>query len=79
MALRIVVCVKIALDISQIKIDPSTQTPVLSGVLLKVSDFDKNAAAEAVRIQEALGGEVFSVTVGQLESKVIREILAMGS
>lgn len=79
MALRIVVCVKIALDISQIKIDPSTQTPVLSGVLLKVSDFDKNAVEEAVRIKEALGGEVFSVTVGQLESKVIREILAMGS
>ena len=78
MAMRIVVCVKIAPDVSQIKIDPSTQTPVLSGVPLKVSDFDKNAVEEAVRIKEALGGEVFSVTVGQLESKVVREILAMG-
>ncbi len=76
--MRIVVCAKVALDVSQIKVDASTQTPVLSGAPLKVSDFDKNAIEEAIRIREALGGEVFSVTVGRPESKAIREILAMG-
>jgi electron transfer flavoprotein beta subunit len=45
-----------------------------------MSDFDKNALEEAVKLKEKLGGEVVVVTVGAMDAKLIlREALAMGA
>jgi electron transfer flavoprotein beta subunit len=46
----------------------------------KISDFDKNALEEAVRLKEQLGGEIVTLTVGSEDPKTsIREALAMGA
>jgi len=46
----------------------------------KISDFDKNALEEAVRLKERIGGEVVTVTASVEDVKtLIREALAMGA
>lgn len=76
---KVIVCVKQALDVAEIKIDREKGVPITAGVPLKTSDFDKNAVEEAVRLKEKLGGEVVIVTVGSKEAtSTIKEALAMG-
>lgn len=77
---NIIVCLKQSLDVSEIKIDKSTQKPILKGVSLKVSDFDKNAIEEAVRIKEKHGGKVTLVTLaGGMGTKALKEGLSIGA
>ena len=77
---RIIVCLKQAIDVSQLKAEPSTRRLVTAGVSRKISDFDKNALEEAVRLKEKLGGEVITVTASGEDAKTsIREALAMGA
>ncbi len=77
---RILVCVKQAIDVSQLKVDSATRRLILSDAPKKISDFDKNALEEAIRIKEKLGGEVLTVTVGPEDAKTtLREALAMGA
>ncbi len=77
---KVIVCLKQAIDVSQLKADPSTRRLVTAGVPRKISDFDKNALEEAVRLKEKLGGEVLTVTVSAEDAKTsIREALAMGA
>ncbi|MGB9135005.1 MAG: electron transfer flavoprotein subunit beta/FixA family protein [Candidatus Bathyarchaeia archaeon] len=77
---RILVCIKQAVDVSQLKADPATRRVVTAGVARKISDFDKNALEEAVRLKEKLGGEVVTITVSVEDAKTsIREALAMGA
>jgi len=77
---RILVCVKQALDVSQLKVDSATRRLILVDAPKKISDFDKNALEEAIRIKEKLGGEVLTVTVGPEDAKTtLREALAMGT
>jgi len=77
---RIFVCAKQALDVTELKIDSATRRPIIAGVPRKISDFDKNAIEEAVRLKEKIGGEVTIITVGLEEAKTtLREALAMGA
>ncbi|MCZ2856060.1 MAG: electron transfer flavoprotein subunit beta/FixA family protein [Candidatus Bathyarchaeota archaeon] len=77
---RIFVCVKQAVDVSQLKVDSATRRVITLDAPKKISDFDKNALEEAIRVKEKLGGEVFSVTVGPEDAKTtLREALAMGA
>ena len=77
---RIIVCLKQSVDVSQLKADPSTGRLVTAGVSRKISDFDKNALEEAIRIKEKNGWELATVTVNFEEVKAsIREALAMGA
>ena len=78
---RILVCVKQAVDVSQLKVDSATRRLITVDAPKKISDFDKNALEEAIRIREKLeGGEVFTVTVGPQDAKTtLREALAMGA
>jgi len=78
---RILVCLKQAVDVSQLKVDPATRRLVTVGAAKKISDFDKNALEEAIRIKEKLGGvEVFTLTVSPEDAKpVLREALAIGA
>ncbi|MFQ6081333.1 MAG: electron transfer flavoprotein subunit beta/FixA family protein [Candidatus Bathyarchaeia archaeon] len=77
---KILVCVKQALDVAELKIDSATRRPITVGVPRKISDFDKNALEEAVRLKEKVGGEVMVITVGPEEARMaLREALAMGA
>jgi electron transfer flavoprotein beta subunit len=75
------VCLKQAVDVSQLKVDPASRQLITAGAPKKISDFDKNALEEAVRIREKLGGvEIFTVTISAEDAKpVLREALAMGA
>jgi electron transfer flavoprotein beta subunit len=71
---------KQAVDVSQLKVDPATRQLVTVGAPKKMSDFDKNALEEAIRIKEKLGGEIITLTVSSEDAKaVLREGLALGA
>ncbi len=75
------VLVKMAPDVSQLKIDPATQAPKMDGLPWKVSDFDKHAVEAAVKLKEA--GQVDAVIAytynpGPTGGNLIKEPLAMG-
>ncbi len=77
---KILVCVKQAIDVSQIKIDTATRRLIAVDAPKKISDFDKNALEEAIRVKEKLGGEIITLTVGPEDAKTtVREALAMGA
>ncbi|MDH7564529.1 MAG: electron transfer flavoprotein subunit beta/FixA family protein [Candidatus Bathyarchaeota archaeon] len=78
---RIIVCLKQAVDVAQLKVDAATRQLVTASAPRKMSDFDKNALEEAVRLKEKLGDtEVFTVTVCSEDAKsVLREALAIGA
>ena len=78
---RIAVLVKMAPDVTQLKIDPATQSPRMDGLPWKVSDFDKNAIEAAVRLREK--GQATKVTCytfngGPNALNLVKEPLAMG-
>jgi len=78
---RIIVCLKQAIDVTQLKVDPSTRQLITASAPKKISDFDKNALEEAVRVKEKLGdAEICTVTVASEDAKtVLREALAIGA
>jgi electron transfer flavoprotein beta subunit len=78
---RIIVCLKQAVDVTQLKVDPATRQLITASAPRKMSDFDKNALEEAVRLKEKNAGvEVVTVTVASEEAKtVLREALSMGA
>ncbi len=77
---NILVCMKHVLDVAQIKTDTDTNEPILTGVPRKMSDFDKNALEEAVKIKESLGGTIKTITMGDPAQAMtnVREALAVG-
>lgn len=78
--LRIIVCVKQALDVTQIKADPATRQLITVDAKRKISDFDKNAIEAALQIKEKQEAEVTALTVSAEDAKMIlREALAMGA
>jgi len=79
MSMNIIVCAKQIIDISEMKVDPNTNKPILEGVPKKVNDIDKNAVEEAIKIRDENGGKITSITVGDPDAKErIKELLAMG-
>ena len=77
--MRVAVCVKHAVDETELKID-SGGKPLLSGAVSRMSSFDKNAVEEGLRLKAAHQGEVVIFTVGPADSKkTVKEALAMGA
>lgn len=75
-----IVCIKYAIDVNQLRLDPASKAPMIRGAARRISDIDKNAIEEAVRIKEKHGGEVVVLTVGPSEAReALREALAMGA
>lgn len=77
---KVVTLVKQTPDVEAIRIDPKTGAPDLSGVGVKVSDYDKHAVEAAVQLKEKhAGSRVVAVSLGgpRLEESV-KEVLAMG-
>lgn len=78
--MNIIVCAKQVVDVSEMKIDSATKKPILQGVPQKISDIDKNAMEEAIKIKEKHGGKITVVTIGPANAKErIKELLAMGA
>jgi electron transfer flavoprotein beta subunit len=78
---RIIVCLKQAIDVSQLKVDPPSRQLITAAAPKKISDFDKNALEEAVRIKEKVGNaDLCTLTMTSEDAKtVLREALAMGA
>jgi electron transfer flavoprotein alpha/beta subunit len=77
---RIVVLLKDIVDLNEMKIDPSTRKPSLDGVKRRISDLDKRALEAAIRLKEAYGGEIATLSVGGAKTRtVMLEALAMGA
>lgn len=76
----IIVCMKQVVDVTQIRVDAATRRLITADAPRKISDFDKNALEEAVRVKERIGGEVIALTVSAEDAKTsLREALAMGA
>src|SRR5512141_790788 len=77
---RIVVLVKDIPDLSEVKIDSSTRSPIVDVVRRRLNDLDKRALEAAIKMKEAAGMEVVTVSVGDERTKTcILEALAMGA
>jgi electron transfer flavoprotein beta subunit len=77
---RIVVLVKDIPDLNEVKIDASTRSPIVEGAKRRLNDLDKRALEAAIRMKEAAGMEVVTVSVGDERTKTcILEALAMGA
>lgn len=76
----IIVCAKQVVDVAEIKIHPETKEPLVQGIPKKISDIDKNAMEEAIKIRDTHGGKITVLTAGASEAKEnIKELLAMGA
>jgi electron transfer flavoprotein beta subunit len=77
---EIAVLAKVTVDVQAVKIDAETKEPILKGVPMKISDFDRNAMEEALRIKAKLGGKVRVLTAGPPAAKdQMRQLIAMGA
>ncbi len=76
---EIIVCFKHVYDETELKVDRQNNKINFEGAKTKISDDDKNAIEEAVRLREKNGGSVTAVCLGQADSKKsVKEALAMG-
>ncbi|MFX0070237.1 MAG: electron transfer flavoprotein subunit beta/FixA family protein [Candidatus Hermodarchaeota archaeon] len=78
--MKIFVCIKQVPGISEVKIDPKTNTLVREGIPSIMNPHDKHAVELALTLKEQNGGEVIALSMGppQAES-VLREALSMGA
>ena len=77
---HIIVLVKQVLQTAELKVDRNTKTIATHGVPRVISETDKNAIEEAVRIKEKHGGKITAISLGPPEAKeALREALAMGA
>ncbi len=78
--MRIVVCVKQVYDPKSVKISRSREEYDLREAVKILNPADKYALEAALRLREALGGEVIALTVGDAAAEdVVREAIAFGA
>ena len=77
---RIIVLLKDIIDLTEMKIDPSTRQPRTEGIKKKISDLDKRALEAAIKLKENNGGEILALSVGGEKTRTaLLEALAMGA
>jgi electron transfer flavoprotein beta subunit len=77
---RIAVLLKDIPDLNELKIDASTRRPMVEAAKRRLNDLDKRALEAAIRMKEAGGAEVVTVSLGDEKTKTsILEALAMGA
>jgi electron transfer flavoprotein beta subunit len=80
MVTRIAVLVKDIPDLNEVKIDAATRRPQVEAAKRRLNDLDKRALEAAIRIKEAGGAEVVTVSMGNDRTRTcILEALAMGA
>ena len=78
--MRILVCVKHSLDISEIRVNADTQQVLLTGVPRRLGEIDKNSLEAALVIRGEHGGTVHALTCGPCHAQeALRQALAMGA
>ncbi|HSK15567.1 MAG TPA: FAD-binding protein [Gaiellaceae bacterium] len=78
--MKIVVLVKQVPNPSHVKLDPETRRLVREGVPLELNELDVYAVTEAIRLRDANGGEVVTMTMGPPQAEeALRTTLAMGA
>ena len=78
--MKIFVCVKQVPGVSEVKIDPKTNTLVREGVLSVINPNDRNAIELALTLKEKHGAEVLVLSMGPPQAEeILREALAMGA
>jgi electron transfer flavoprotein beta subunit len=77
--MKVFVCIKQVPGISEVRIDPKTNTLIREGIPSIVNPHDKHAVELALTIKEKHGAEVIGLSMGPPQAEVaLREILSMG-
>lgn len=72
-------CIKQVPGISEVKIDPKTNTLIRSGIPSIINPYDRHALELGLSIKENHGGEVIAISMGPPQAEqVLREALSMG-
>ena len=78
--LIIFVCIKQVPGITEVRIDPKTNTLIREGIPSIMNPMDKNGVELALEIKEKHGGEIIALSMGPPQAEeVLREALAMGA
>ena len=78
--MKIVVLVKQVPNPSHVRLDPETRRLVREGVPLELNELDVYAVTAAIRLRDAHGGEVVTMTMGPPQAEeALRMTLAMGA
>jgi electron transfer flavoprotein beta subunit len=76
---KIVVCIKQVPDVTQVRINPETNTLVREGVANMINPFDMYAIEEGVRLKEKHGGTTTVISMGPPQAETaLREAISMG-
>ena len=84
----IAVLTKLAIDTGQLRFDPSTYKPLLEEIPLKISDIDRNALEEALKLRQHGFSKIVTITILnwgpyskrlQEAQNLLRELLAVGA
>ena len=79
MPFNIIVLIKQIVDIDLLKTDPSTGSPQVNNLPMRLENLSKNAIEEAVRIREKHGGKIYGICFGTEKStSAMKEAYAMG-
>lgn len=77
--MRIIVCIKQVPDVTEVKIDPKTNTLIREGVPSIMNPYDLHAIEAALELKEATSGKVTAITMGPPQAEeVLREAISMG-
>jgi electron transfer flavoprotein beta subunit len=78
--MNIIVCIKQVPDTGSVKIDPTTNTLIRSGVPSIINPFDLNAVEAGLFLKDEHGGKVDVITMGPPQAEeALRNTLAMGA
>ncbi len=78
--MKIFVCIKQVPGVSEVKIDPKTNTLIREGIPSIMNPMDKNAMELALSIKEERDVDIIALSMGPPQAEeVLREALAMGA
>lgn len=78
--MKIIVCIKQVPDVTDVKINPQTNTLIREGVPSIINPFDTYAIEEAVRLREKHGGSVVMLTMGPPQAETaLRQAVEVGA
>ncbi|HJX36949.1 MAG TPA: electron transfer flavoprotein subunit beta, partial [Dehalococcoidales bacterium] len=66
--MNIIVCIKQVPGITEVKINPETNTLIREGIPNIINPFDMYAIEEALRLKEKFGGKVSVISLGPPQS-----------
>lgn len=78
--MHMVVCLKQVPDVTEIRIDPVTNTLIREGVPSIINPYDLNALEEALAIKDKHGGRVTVISMGPpMALEILNKAVAMGA